>query len=76
MDQNGHCVEAFEIFVDGLQICELLKCIYVRQAATVDDSLRRRNVSLEKVTARNIIVDMFVVSSNVYILDGLVMMHM
>ena len=59
MDQNGHFVEAFMIFIYSLQVRELLKCVYVRQAATVDDSLRRRNVRLKEVTTRNIIVNMF-----------------
>ena len=76
MDQNGHFVEAFIIFVDGLQICELLKCVYVRQAATVDDSLRRRNVSLEKIPTRNIIVNMFVFACDLNVLYRFVMMHM
>ena len=76
MDQNGHCVEAFIIFIYSLQVREILKRVYGRQAGAINDSLRWGNVSLEKVTTRNIVVCVRVFSSDVYILDGLVMVHM
>ena len=76
MDQNGHFVEAFVIPVYSLQICEILKRVYGRQAGAIDYSLRWGYVRLEEITSRNIIVNVFVFACDLNVLYRFVMMHM